>query len=551
MKPLHAYREETLRIAESLSLDARDFESRKEFLNFSENDVRLLSELSLSLRNDAKDFVNILHDRIDRFPETRSVLGKSSSIGWLRQRHAEYFAEMTEGDYGMEYVQNRLAVGLAHQKIGLKPKWYLGSFSLFLEWIIPRILEKENGNLEKAVPTILAVVKISLLDAGLALDAYFQADKAMLDLLSRVFETDVEVVWIMDTEGRILHANRTGERIIGWDPEALRGHSMGEYLAPGPEMAEDVFAAIGDHARRSGSWEGELSFVRKDGTEFPAWGTLNTVQDARGTVTQFIVEFRDRTREKAIQDELDRRTEDLLRSNRDLEQFAYVASHDLQEPLRMVTSYTQLLARRYKGQLSAEADEFIGFAVDGAIRMQSLINALLAYSRVGTRGKEHVVLESRTAFEQACANLRMAIEEAGAEVIAGPLPTVTGDPVQLMQLFQNLIGNALKFRNAGHPPRIAVTAERLGESWEFTVSDNGIGIDPRFWERIFVIFQRLHSREEFPGTGIGLAMCKKIVERHGGRIRVESEPGNGSRFIFTLHAGSAGLGGPAPKEGST
>lgn len=537
MKPLHAYRDETIRIAESLSLDLNDFDSRKDFLNFTDKDVRLLSELSASLRATSKDFVDMLHERIDGSPETRAVLSKTSSIEWLRNRHAEYFAEMAEGGYDMDYVLNRLAVGLAHQKIGLKPKWFLGSFSLFLEWIIPRIMDKERGDLEKAVATILSVVKISLLDAGLALDAYFQADKEMLALLSRVFETDIEVVWIMDTGGRILHANRTAERILGWTPSELRGRGLDEFCGPVQDGTPGVFSAIGDRARTAGFWEGEMTFFRKDGTSFPAWGTLNTVQDPKGDVTHFIIEFRDRTQEKAVQDELARRTEDLVRSNRDLEQFAYVASHDLQEPLRMVTSYTQLLARRYKGQLSSEADEFIGFAVDGAIRMQSLINALLAYSRVGTRGKDFGPVSSRIALEQALANLRLSIEESGARISSGDLPTVTGDAVQLMLLFQNLVGNAIKFQKPGVVPEVAVSAEFQGDEWTFTVSDNGIGIDPRFWERIFVIFQRLHSKEEFSGTGIGLAMCKKIVERHGGRIWLASEPGSGSRFSFTLKAG--------------
>ena len=229
------------------------------------------------------------------------------------------------------------------------------------------------------------------------------------------------------------------------------------------------------------------------------------------------------------------RTDELARSNRELEQFAYVASHDLQEPLRMVASYTQLLARRYKDKLDEDANEFIHYAVDGAMRMQALINDLLMISRVGTRGKPLQPCEAGLSLEHALINLRMAIEEAGAEVTHDPMPRVVADVSQLTQLLQNLIGNAIKF-HSGEQPRIHVGAQRRGHDWVISVKDNGIGIAPEFFERIFVIFQRLHGKQEYPGTGIGLAVCKKIVERHGGTIWVESEPDQGATFLFTLSA---------------
>jgi DNA-binding LacI/PurR family transcriptional regulator/signal transduction histidine kinase len=226
--------------------------------------------------------------------------------------------------------------------------------------------------------------------------------------------------------------------------------------------------------------------------------------------------------------------EELARSNRELEQFAYVASHDLQEPLRMVKSYLQLIERRYARQLDEDADEFIAFAVDGAERMQTLIHDLLEYSRVTTHGKPFAPTDCAAVLNHALNNLKVAIEESGAVITHDGLPTVMADETQLTSLLQNLIGNAIKFRKKETQPEIHISAERTGAEWAFSVRDNGIGIDSGYFERIFMIFQQLHSHEEYAGTGIGLAVCKKIIERHGGRIWVESEPGKGSTFYFTI-----------------
>ena len=234
------------------------------------------------------------------------------------------------------------------------------------------------------------------------------------------------------------------------------------------------------------------------------------------------------------QEALERKSEELKRSNDDLEQFAYIAAHDLQEPLRMVASYTQLLAKRYKGRLDSDADEFISFAVDGAHRMQLLIRDLLAFCRVGTRGKELRETSSEAALEHALLNLHAAIVENGGVVTHDPLPTVFADATQLEQLFQNIVGNAIKYRSVD-PPRIHVSARKNGgNEWIFSMRDNGIGIAPEYFEKIFVMFQRLHGRKEFSGTGIGLTLCKKIVERHGGRMWVESAPQKGSTFYFAI-----------------
>ena len=235
-------------------------------------------------------------------------------------------------------------------------------------------------------------------------------------------------------------------------------------------------------------------------------------------------------REVAAREEIQRALE---RSNTELEQLAYVASHDMQEPLRMVASYLQLVADRYQGKLDADADEFIRFAVDGAKRMQALINDLLAYSRVGTKARPFAPTDCTAIIDTAITDLRVAINETGARITHGSLPVVMADTMQLTHLFQNLLGNAIKFHGA-LAPREHIDAEALADDWCFSVRDNGIGIAPEYFERIFVLFQRLHGRSEYSGTGIGLALCKKIIERHGGRIWVESSPGSGSVFRFTV-----------------
>ena len=260
---------------------------------------------------------------------------------------------------------------------------------------------------------------------------------------------------------------------------------------------------------------------------------LEIVRTVGHQVGQFIARKQAEAALQEANEQLTVKAQQLSRSNAELEQFAYVASHDLQEPLRMIASYTQLILRRYGDRFDGDAREFMDFIVDGATRMKQLIEDLLAYSRVGTHGKAFRPTDSGAAVQKALANLRVAIESSTGTVTHDPLPTINADEFQLVQLFQNLIGNALKFKGT-ETPRVHISVNEQADIWTFGVKDNGIGIDGEYFDRIFMVFQRLHSRTDYPGTGIGLAICKKVVDRHGGRLWIESGVGSGSTFWFTV-----------------
>jgi PAS domain S-box-containing protein len=353
-----------------------------------------------------------------------------------------------------------------------------------------------------------------------------------------LLEAAPDAMVVVDQAGAIVLLNVQAEKQFGYSRDELIGQAVTNIIPEGFAerlIADDLRSAEDALAQRIGTGL-ELTAKRRDGSQFPIELMLSPLESVDGILVTSAI--RDISVRKAAEADLLRTVEELNRSNEELGQFAYIASHDLQEPLRMVASYTQLLSKRYKGQLDDDADEFIGFAVDGANRMQRLIEDLLTYSRVGTKGAELSETSSEAALQQAIVNLRGAIEDAGAVVTNDPLPTVMADDTQLTQLFQNLVGNAIKYQN-GATPQVHVSATRTRDRrWGFAVKDNGLGIDPQYFERIFGMFQRLHKREEFAGTGIGLAICKKIVERHGGTISVESQPGQGSTFRFALRAGA-------------
>jgi PAS domain S-box-containing protein len=350
-----------------------------------------------------------------------------------------------------------------------------------------------------------------------------------------LLEAAPDAMVVVSQNGEIVLLNIRAEKQFGYSRDELLGQKVTTIIPEGfaERLIADGLRSAAEALIQQIGTGIELHGRRKNGSEFPIEIMLSPLASPKGILVTAAI--RDITARKKAE----AHARELSRSNEELEQFAYIASHDLQEPLRMVTSYTQLLSKRYKGKLDANADEFIAFAVDGATRMQRLIQDLLAYSHVGTKGIELLEIPSEYALQQALANLQDAIEASGARISHESIPVVLADELQLIQLFQNLVGNAIKYK-AGEAPVVHVSSvSNGGGRWMFSVQDNGIGVDPQYFEKIFGMFQRLHRRDEFAGTGIGLAICKKIVERHGGTISVESKPGQGCTFFFTL-AGSQG-----------
>ena len=366
-----------------------------------------------------------------------------------------------------------------------------------------------------------------------------QAEKNLAQMEARyrgLLEAAPDAMVVVNQRGEIVLLNVQAEKQFGYRRDELLGQRLTNIIPEGfaERLVADALRTTAEALAQQIGTGIELTGLRKDGSQFPIEIMLSPLESSEGVLVTAAI--RDITARKAAEARLVQKVEELNRSNEELEQFAYIASHDLQEPLRMVASYTQLLSKRYKGRLDSDADEFIAFAVDGASRMQRLIQDLLAFSRVGKRGGELVDVSSEEALQQAVINLRGAIEESGAQITHDPLPRVMADADQLTQVLQNLVGNAIKYQRPGIP-LIHLSVARDSEGmWLFSIRDNGLGIDSQFFEKIFGMFQRLHKREEFAGTGMGLAICKKIVERHGGKIWVESRPGAGSTFRFTLAA---------------
>ena len=383
-----------------------------------------------------------------------------------------------------------------------------------------------DGSVEHGIATFIDISDRRHAEAALA------SRRALLDLAH-------DAAFLTDTEGQIKYWNTGAEQTYGYTPAEARGRVSHELLhTEFPEPREDIVAKVA----RDGQWDGELVQSCSDGRVIVVMSRWAAHRADDGRLLGTMQANRDITSRKRDEAELLRRASaleraniQLARSNEELEQFAYIASHDLSEPLRAISGPISLLARRYHDQLDAEADQFIEFAVDGCRRMQAIIDDLLALSRAGRIDGELQQVDCNLLVESVVAGLGARIAETGAIVRVDPLPTVTSQPTQLGQVFQNLISNALKFIPPGVVPEVVVSAERIGDEWDFSVVDNGIGIEPRHRERIFGMFKRLHNRNEYVGSGIGLALCKRIVERQGGRIGVEEAPsGQGSRFWFAL-----------------
>jgi PAS domain S-box-containing protein len=354
------------------------------------------------------------------------------------------------------------------------------------------------------------------------------------EYVENIIHSMINTLMVADLNATIKTVNRATCDLLGYKAEELIGQPVA--LVVGEDELPLTGSGSGGFIEHHALTNVEKTYLAKDGKKIPMLFSSSVLRN-HGTPQGIVCVAQDITELKHIEDALRQQAAELVRSNAELEQFAYIASHDLQEPLRMVASYVQLLVRRYSDRLDGNAKEFIAYAVGGVTRMQRLINDLLEYSRVGTRGKPLGLADCEVVLDEVLANLKVTIAESGAVVTRQPLPTVRADATQLRHLFQNLLANAIKFRKPDEPPRVHISAERAEQAWTFAIRDNGIGIDPQYHERIFVIFQRLHTEREYPGTGIGLAICKKIVERHGGKIWVESKPGQGAAFLFTLPAG--------------
>lgn len=387
----------------------------------------------------------------------------------------------------------------------------------------------ENGRLQQEI-TLLRAQQQQLTRQLQQLTEELNARKNTVGQID-IVQVVSDAIVVTDTQFRIISWNRAAETMYGWQEAEVLGQSLtalvnAVFLNETIDQVREMFLA-------TGYWSGRVWQHRKDGTRMPILSAVTVIRSEDGRAIGSVAVNRDISDQLEIEEALRQRTRTLEARNEDLAQFAYVASHDLQEPLRMITAYLQLLSERYSGQLDEVADEFIDYALDGATRMRQLIIDLLAYAKIGRNDLVLTPLSLEDVLQQALANLELRLQETQVTITHDPLPDVTAEKTQMVQLFQNLISNAIKFRNQTHPV-IHIVARQESEHWVIQVRDNGIGIDPKMSKRVFTIFQRLHTRQQYPGTGIGLAICKKIVQTHGGTIWVKSEPGEGATFSFTL-----------------
>ena len=497
----------------------------------------------ITVRKDAETHLAQMEGRyrglLEAAPDGMAVVNQGGEIVLLNAQAEKHFGYRRDELIGQE-VTNIIPEGFAERLIADGTRTAAEALAQQIGTGIELIGQRKDGS-EFPIEIMLSpldsaegiLVTAAIRDITVRKDA--ETHLAQMEGRYRgLLEAAPDGMVVVNQRGEIVLLNAQSEKQFGYLRNELIGRKVKSIIPEGFAerlIADETRTAAEALAQHIGTGI-ELYGLRKDGSEFPIEIMLSPLESAEGILVTAAI--RDITTRKDAEAHLVQNVKELNRSNEELEQFAYVTSHDLQEPLRMVASYTQLLSRRYKGKLDSDADEFIAFAVDGANRMQRLIQDLLTFSRVGKKGQDLLDISSDDALQQAILNLRGAIEESGAIVTRGPMPEVKANETELTQLFQNLVGNGIKYQGPG-TPHIHISAVKNGSpKWIFSVQDDGLGIDPQFFERIFGMFQRLHKRDEFAGTGMGLAICKKIVEQHGGSISVDSTPGKGSTFHFTL-----------------
>ncbi len=493
----------------------------------------------ISVRKDAETHLAQMESRyrglLEAAPDAMVVVNQSGEIVLLNVQAEKQFGYHRDELVGQK-VKNIIPQGFAERLIADDLRPAADALAQQIGTGIELTGRRKDGSefpIEIMLSPLESVEGILVTAAIRDISVRKAAEKHLVRMESRyrgLLEAAPDAMVVVNQDGKIVLLNVQAEKQFGYRRDELLGQKVKNIIPKGFAerlIADDLRSAADALAQQIGTGL-ELTGQRKDGSQFPIEIMLSPLESAEGILVTAAI------RDISLRKKSEAHVQELNRSNEELGQFAYVASHDLQEPLRMVASYTQLLSKRYKGKLDSDADEFIAFAVDGANRMQRLIQDLLAYSRVATKGNDLLPTSSEEALQRALKNLRGAIEDTGALVTHDHLPTVLADEMQLTQLFQNLVGNAIKYQRPGIAVVHISTAKNERGEWAFSVKDNGLGIDSQYFEKIFVIFQRLHKREEFAGTGIGLAICKKIVERHGGSISVESELGLGSTFHFTL-----------------
>lgn len=518
----------TLKQSEKPFRDITGRKSREKMLEESEEIFRVLSEQSLM-------GMHIIQDGVFRYANQATADICGFSIEEIRNWGPNEFAKVIHPDDLPLVMEQAKKKQTGEKEFIANYGWRLITKSGDLKWI-----ESYSKTIRFGGGLADFVMMIDITNRKRAEDALRESEERY----RMIFNNAPLGIMHFDSSGTIRDFNEKFEQIMGAPREKILGFNMLERLRD-QTMLKAVKDAL---SSQHGYYEGDYLSVTGEKTT-PMRAIYQSIKGDNGAFIGAVGIFEDitarRELERSLQEYRDHleelvrtRTAALARSNADLEQFAYVASHDLQEPLRMVASFTQLLAKRYQGKLDADADEFISFAVDGANRMQRLINDLLAYSRLTTRMSPFGQVDCEKVLDSVITSLALAIDESGASITRDPLPTITGDPSQVGQVFQNLMTNAMKFASK-EPSKIHISAELKESDWVFSVRDNGIGIDSDHHERIFVIFQRLKDKEGTSGTGIGLAICKKIVENHGGRIWVESRPGEGSTFFFTIPVGKS------------